>query len=579
MGAVAARPSCASLVALGPRNARQAARPLLALGAHGAHRPDPPALALLAGVARVSRVAAWALERLFLHLGEVLERQRVAAVALLATLALEQRPLDVRQVVEREARPRHAPRATVALLAGLARAALLAAQEAALLGRKVLEHHLLAPRPRRPALATERLLLRRRQVVETESLAALALGPTLSLRALRSGRLLQRLRRVHQLLDALLELRDGAEVERVVECGRAVGAVEAAARRRDDAYACARATKAHMGGRLEVGDVDDKGGRGGRQPHVQPNLNGRHRRREDGVARDGERALRPDERRQHRRGVVGRLEHDGEPVDAGARALQQELDRERAVVAEAHVRGERRLGEDGHGLRELVGRAERRQNGRGAGGGRRRIAGGAVGACRRRLDGQRLQPHRVRGRRLAKVDAREADDQRRLDGLRLGRRVERAVAVGRVHARQRRRRHVEHQRLAGRPLGGLVGVDDLPRVEPAARARLGVQATPVDAVGHVRVTDERAAEGLDRGRVRVVEPVRVPGGREDETVHKGRGRVERGVGRVGERGGVRLDGVGRVEREAAAPVVQRRRERVGLGPDGWGRHRRRRCGA
>ena len=177
-----------------------------------------------------------------------------------------------------------------------------------------------------------------------------------------------------------------------MERGCAVGAVEAAAARsRDESAACARtAAQGPMRGRLEVGDVDDKGGRGGRQSHVQANLNGRHRRRKDGVARDGERALGPDERRQHRRRVVGGLEHDGEPVDAGARALQQELDRERAVVAEAHVRSERRLGEDGHGLRELIGRAERRQNGRSAGGGRRRIAGAAVGACCRRLDGQRL---------------------------------------------------------------------------------------------------------------------------------------------------------------------------------------------
>ena len=36
------------------------------------------------------------------------------------------------------------------------------------------------------------------------------------------------------------------------------------------------------------------------------------------MPRDGERALGPDKRRQHRRRVVGGLEHDGEPVDAGA---------------------------------------------------------------------------------------------------------------------------------------------------------------------------------------------------------------------------------------------------------------------
>ena len=185
----------------------------------------------------------------------------------------------------------------------------------------------------------------------------------------------------------------------------------------------------------------------------------------------------------------------------------------------------------------------------------------------------------MRGGRLPKVDAREADDQRRLDGLHLGRRIERAVAVSRVHSRQCRRRNVEHQRLAGRPLGGLVGVDDLPRVEPAASARLGVQAAPVDAVGHICVADERAAEGLDGGRVRVVKPMRVPRGGKDETVHKGRGRVERGIGRVGERSGVCLDGVGRIECKAATPVVKRRWERVGLGPDGRWQHRGRGCGA
>ena len=205
VGTVATRPARAALVALGPRNARQATWSLLALWTHGAHRSDPPTLALLAWVARVPRVAARALERLLLYLGEVLERQRVATVALFATLALEKCPLDVRQVVEREARARHAARATVALFARLARASLLAAQEAALLGRQVLEHHLLAPRSRWPALATERILLRRRQVIEAEGLTTLTLGPTLALRALRTGRLLQRLRRVHQLLDALLE--------------------------------------------------------------------------------------------------------------------------------------------------------------------------------------------------------------------------------------------------------------------------------------------------------------------------------------------------------------------------------------
>ena len=587
VGAVAARPARAAFVALGPRYTRQATRPLLTLGTHGAHGPDASTFALLAWIARVPGVAAFALERLLLHLCQVLERQRVATVALVSTLPLEQRPLDIRQVIEREARARHATRAALALLARLARAALLPTQEAALLGRKVLEHHLLAPRPRRPTLSTERILLHRRQVVEAEGFTALALGPTLSLRALRPGRLMQRLRRIHQLLDALLELRDGAKVERIVKRGCAVRAVKGAAVQREDPATCARSTKARMGGRLEIGDVNDKGcgcivafavRNTNGQPHVQPNLDGRYRRRKDGVARDGERALGPNERRQHRRRVIGGLEHDGETVDAGARALKQELDREWAVVAESDVRGERRLSEDGHGLRELVGRAQRRQDGCGAGSSRR-CAGAAMSAYHRCLNGQRLEPHCVRGGRLAEVDAREAYDQSRIDGLRLGSRVERAVTVGRVHARQRCRRHVKHQRLPGRPLCGFIGVDDLPRVKPSARARLGIQATPVDAVGHICVADERAAEGLNGGRVRVVKPMRVPRGRKDETVHKGRGRVERGIGRVGECGGVCLDGVGRVEREAAAPVVKRRWECVSLGPDGRGRHRLRGCGA
>ena len=75
---------------------------------------------------------------------------------------------------------------------------------------------------------------------------------------------------------------------------------------------------------------------------------------------DGERALGPDESWQNCRWVVGWLEHDRETVDAVARSLQQELDRERPVVSEADVRSKCSLGEYGHGLRELVGRAERR---------------------------------------------------------------------------------------------------------------------------------------------------------------------------------------------------------------------------
>ena len=107
---------------------------------------------------------------------------------------------------------------------------------------------------------------------------------------------------------------------------------------------------------------------------------------------------------------------------------------------------------------------------------------------------------------------------------------------------------------------------DLPRVESATCARLGVQTAPIDAVGNVRVADECAMEGLDGGYVSVMESMWVPCRRKNKSVHKRCGCIERGIGRVGKCSCVRLDGVGRVKREATASVVERRRERVGLGP-------------